>query len=769
MNFSIIPIKPYIVAWVFLIASGFLHASRFRFSPPEVIKASWNARSFISEDLNQDGLNDLLFFNLERSRIEILYRTKNGQVPDRVTPIQQDRWNPDLEDAPYKKEFIFVPESLTALAIGDLNEDGFLDVIHGSPEHGVYIHFRGANLKWEEPIEIETSKLRSSSNSIKVVEGKVDQLPKLFLFTEDGLETVEFSKSKPQYPSTLFREESKNANGIHIFDINNDQLDDWLYLDPEEECSIRLRYGIKDGFGPEHSFDLSLFAFNPVPRHKNNRDFKFVGIDQISKEVAVFSLGPRQKNKILPSFESLSYDLFPEVAKKSTWAMADFNSDGKLDVVASTPRLGELLFLEGSAMNDFGLPQRNPSLKGIISLSVCRFSSTKSPGLVILSPEEKIIGLSEFIDGKRFSFPQPFVIDGDAVLSNCADLDRDGLDELIVVVEKKSDFFLQIWSMQKEKGYQLSYEIELDEWKRKPSAISPCFLDEDDLIDLVLLSDREAAQILLNNGVGKLELAGIDSAIRKSILLEKTRSQIGMGDVDGDISPELLIAGEGMVRALKWKQGELQVIRQFNSTDAQAELNCPLFEDIDGDNQKELLYFSNGYWEAQKKLTDGTFTNAYKIEKDIRSPELVYLEGGTNQKSFFSFNSSGFQIIGKLLTDQACYLNIHSRHLTDLPKVMHGAVDWGDFDNDGEPDLVCMDGRKNVLEFLSFSEIEKSWKSVLHFQVFEKDLHYRGKKGGVNEPRDGIITDLNGDGKEDLVLLVHDRFLCYYQEGKEER
>ena len=54
-------------------------------------------------------------------------------------------------------------------------------------------------------------------------------------------------------------------------------------------------------------------------------------------------------------------------------------------------------------------------------------------------------------------------------------------------------------------------------------------------------------------------------------------------------------------------------------------------------------------------------------------------------------------------------------------------------------------------------------KSALHFEVFEKDLHYRGKRGGALEPRDGMVTDLNGDGLDDLVLLVHDRFLCYYQ------
>jgi hypothetical protein len=114
--------------------------------------------------------------------------------------------------------------------------------------------------------------------------------------------------------------------------------------------------------------------------------------------------------------------------------------------------------------------------------------------------------------------------------------------------------------------------------------------------------------------------------------------------------------------------------------------------------------------------------------------------------------------------DKSLQINIQSRYLTDLPKVFHTGVDWGDFDNDGLPDLVCMDGRRHTLEFLKSSD-QKKWESVLHFKVFEEDLHYRGKKGGALEPRDGIIADLNGDGLDDLVVLVHDRFLCYYQDA----
>ena len=47
-------------------------------------------------------------------------------------------------------------------------------------------------------------------------------------------------------------------------------------------------------------------------------------------------------------------------------------------------------------------------------------------------------------------------------------------------------------------------------------------------------------------------MVGMGSAIRKSVLMEKNRSHLGTGDIDNDGSDELLDAGEGMVRALKW-------------------------------------------------------------------------------------------------------------------------------------------------------------------------------------------------------------------------
>ena len=68
------------------------------------------------------------------------------------------------------------------------------------------------------------------------------------------------------------------------------------------------------------------------------------------------------------------------------------------------------------------------------------------------------------------------------------------------------------------------------------------------------------------------------------------------------------------------------------------------------------------------------------------------------------------------------------------------------------------------MEFLRFDKEENEWKSVLRFNVFERNLHYQGKKGGAAEPREGLVADLNGDKKDDFALLAHDRLLLYYQE-----
>ncbi len=76
---------------------------------------------------------------------------------------------------------------------------------------------------------------------------------------------------------------------------------------------------------------------------------------------------------------------------------------------------------------------------------------------------------------------------------------------------------------------------------------------------------------------------------------------------------------------------------------------------------------------------------------------------------------------------------------------------------------MAVDIAKNTIELLASGE-DGGWTSRLHFRIFETDPHYFGNQGGGREPRECVIADVTGDGKPDIVLLVHDRVLVYPQE-----
>ena len=97
---------------------------------------------------------------------------------------------------------------------------------------------------------------------------------------------------------------------------------------------------------------------------------------------------------------------------------------------------------------------------------------------------------------------------------------------------------------------------------------------------------------------------------------------------------------------------------------------------------------------------------------------------------------------------------IKDGHLTD--------VIAGDLNNDGRKDLVFLETAKNYLDLVT---LEKPHKLVPanRWQVFEERT-FRSRRNDANEPREAVVADVTGDGKADLIVLVHDRILVYPQE-----
>jgi len=87
-----------------------------------------------------------------------------------------------------------------------------------------------------------------------------------------------------------------------------------------------------------------------------------------------------------------------------------------------------------------------------------------------------------------------------------------------------------------------------------------------------------------------------------------------------------------------------------------------------------------------------------------------------------------------------------------------------DLDGDGRDDALLADDIRHQLTAMVFDgEDHDQLKPLLSWPVFE-DIAYPYGGGGteqVREPRSVVALDLDGDGRQDLALLSHDRLLIY--------
>ena len=246
----------FILAGFPLLAKKDRNATAFRFIGPEVVKIDWNARALHSSDINGDDLADLVLVNRERSRIEILYRRKPGQKVKNVRSTRFDRWEPELEDAPYQRENLSIDVEVTALATGDLDANGKVDLAYGGAEDGVFIRFREKDDSWSIPVEIDTGALRSGTGALAIRDLDGDGSLELLAHVKKGLEVFRMKGRESDGQPTLYRDDSPRSRGLHFADLDGDGDDDWLYQAPGDDRGVRTRLWDKSGFGPEYSHSL---------------------------------------------------------------------------------------------------------------------------------------------------------------------------------------------------------------------------------------------------------------------------------------------------------------------------------------------------------------------------------------------------------------------------------------------------------------------------------------------------------------------------------
>ncbi|MBC8008973.1 MAG: VCBS repeat-containing protein [Burkholderiales bacterium] len=252
-----------------LIASAAL-AAETPFAPvllgPEVVKLDWNTRSLLAHDLDGDGRTDLAIINNDRASLELLYQIDPAAPADAASPAARkpspsatppSRWEPELEDARFRKETLIIGQNLFDLVAADLNGDGRADLAVTGDPVPLLVRFAQEDGTWEEtPFATAPSPVRFLGG-LAAVDIDGDALVDLVML---GQKEIAIYRQRPG--SGLALDEKlplgdDNAYGLLVTDFDGDGRVDLSYLVPGGREALRVRRQVAPGkFGPELAFAM---------------------------------------------------------------------------------------------------------------------------------------------------------------------------------------------------------------------------------------------------------------------------------------------------------------------------------------------------------------------------------------------------------------------------------------------------------------------------------------------------------------------------------
>jgi hypothetical protein len=247
-------------------------------------------------------------------------------------------------------------------------------------------------------------------------------------------------------------------------------------------------------------------------------------------------------------------------------------------------------------------------------------------------------------------------------------------------------------------------------------------------------------------------------------------------DVDGDGKLELLLPQKNFLRAVV-----LQSDAALQNSTNRGGWTFKVKDQINGSASNSRIVGAtavpngtNAAWslfllDAERKmltLCERATNGVWQVVRDLELPvtEFSSLQsvalGGKNPNTvaLLGLNNVAWQPLGGQvweLTELDGYESpIKDSHLNDVVS--------GDLNQDGRKDLVFLETGKNYLDLVLFDANHKLVPSN-RWQVFEERT-FRSRRSDMPEPREAAVADVTGDGKNDLIVLVHDRILVYPQE-----
>ena len=720
-------------------------------------------------DFDGDGRKDLVLVNNLRSKLTLLYnQTGHTNPPAPVAGVKRNL-NDLPPDARFRLESIPSEKRITCLVAADFNGDGRPDLAYyGDPRELIVLYNQAPN-GWSTPKRWPVDDGQLALNALTSGDLNGDGRTDLVLLAEDHLWLL------PQQAAGGLGEPVKIPLGslaslAHVADVNGDGRNDLVLVQWDSPTPLRLRLQDAGGqLGPEIYFKLpQIRALCLEPLEAGSAPL-LASIALSSGRAGIGILAQRPAEPLVGALRSGQFSVVPlarttKAGRGLLWA--DVNGDGQPDLLAAEPESGQLTVALGQADGQPAAPRTFPSLTGISEIAVADWEGDGRAEIILLSPDERQIGVTRLDAQGRLPFPTLIPTEGKPLAMAVGALKPGAKPTLVIINDDNGQRSVLLRSADgKASRQKLSREF-----KSNPAALTIHDADQDGWADLVLLTPYERVKVLRQKPDGtftELDVAPPGGPLEQPWLAR--------ADVDGDGKPELLLAQRNFLRAVVLEPDaagsgrnntnwNFRVREQINGAGSNARLVAAAPIPL-GTNAAAFLALLDAERRAVS-LCQRNAAGVWEVARNVPLPvwdfaALQTLPGsGTNLATLAFLGPSATARLR--FEGDTWELNELDSYETPIKDGRLTDVIPGDLNGDGRKDLVFLETGKNYVDLVEFSA-EKKLLPGNRWPVFEERT-FRNRRSDFPEPREAVIADVTGDGKNDLLLLVHDRVLLYPQE-----
>ncbi|MCA9041287.1 MAG: VCBS repeat-containing protein [Planctomycetaceae bacterium] len=754
-------------------AEGPSLAAYYGFKPVELFKLEHRSRNMLAGDLNGDGRTDLIAVDNSHSRLDLLIQKDLDQPVEEITDFDI---NEIANSARFEHEKLAVEKEVLSLTLGDFNHDDRLDIAYlGSPDT-LMIHFRSAEGNWSETRQFRLPDLEEIPWTLTAGDLNKDGRDDLVVLGKNATFVYYQQPEKGLVSPLEIMNTSEKLSIAQIADVNGDGLNDLCYSAGNDRTRF-LAARLQDDtgkLGPELQFDLQRPRAITVSNIDGKPGKEIISIDSQSGRIKILKLetdpedpkeeGTRLANRLIQfGFGALTKGSDRELA------VGDLNGDGLQDILVTDPGAARLFAFQQNESHQLSLGESYPSLMAISQLRMLDVNQDGRDEVLVLSNEEKTLGVSELIEG-RLSFPEtlPLPLEEAPLVMDVLPGGGEKAPTVIYLSGKSPNLELHSFQLKKsDTGFEMIEPrlVQKIEFKTPPEKMTHCDANADGFVDILIFPGRGKPPLVLTGREGGDYTQSPDYPG-----IGLTASKLGELFIPETNGHPIYNAQSKFARSLSLeKNGRWQVEDQFNANESNARIEGVAALDLNQDNEPEVVLIDSGVDKLRimKKNENGN----YRLWKEVELSGFSYISNsvadlnGDGQADLVLLGKSSFAVL---------FANAHYPDMkelatfeSELKNSYFSDVLCGDVNNDGHVDVIGIDTRSQRVEILDYNP-PKGLRTTLNFHVFEEKGFQRDDDSRGNEPREGLITDVTGDGLPDVVLLSHDRILVYPQDGPTE-